>query len=145
MVLKATVKLHSWVRQALTTLNIQQSSNIIYQNDSKSIEWAENGPARHHFRVEGIDICHHFMMEMIPKKDIFVKRYWTGHMLPNIFAKEIAASDHHSTLKRLNIFKLFTTRAKTKQTLPKITIMTDQYAWLVTQEVARMNKRKEAE
>ena len=92
------VWMHSW----LDKVNIEYSiPGIIKGDNSGSIELTET--TKDHGKVKHINICHHYICELIHSGTIIMEHVTSANNLADLFTKPLSCDNHHRILASLDI------------------------------------------
>ena len=89
------------MKQILESYGIFQDILMVYCDNSSVINISKN--SIQHFKTKYIEICPHFIRELVENKNIVIKHITTDKQLTDIFTKAFDASCFVSLMKVLGI------------------------------------------
>src|SRR5271168_4153040 len=93
----------SWIHSWLDEVKIKYSLPGLIKGDNHgAIALSKN--TKDHGKVKHIDICHHYLRELLKSGHIALKQVPTIDNLADIFTKPLPHDHHHRFLAALNIY-----------------------------------------
>ena len=79
-----------WMKQMLTKYNVKQDVMTLFGDNLSAINISKN-PIQHN-RTKHIDICHHFIRELVEEKIVALEHVATELQMADIFTKALDAN-----------------------------------------------------
>ena len=92
-----------WMQTWLDEVEIAHTMPGVIKGDSRgAITLAKT--TKDHGKVKHIDICHHYIRELVKSESIIFEQIPSANNLADLFTKPLARDHHHRFLTELNIF-----------------------------------------
>ena len=91
-----------WMKQTLKEYNVEQDVLTLYCDNLSAINISKN-PIQHS-RTKHIDICHHFIRDLVEEKVLTFEHVTTEEQLADIFTKAFDAKQFEKLRGKLGIF-----------------------------------------
>jgi len=92
----------TWMQAWLDEVKVEHTLPGIIKGDSRGAI-ALSKTTKDHGKVKHIDICHHYLHELVKSKSILFEQVTSADNLADLFTKPLARDHHHRLLNLLNI------------------------------------------
>jgi hypothetical protein len=92
------------IKQMISEYNVEQDGLTLYCENKSSINISKN-PIQHS-RTKHIDVCHHFIRDLVEDNLVTLKHVATENQLVDTFTKTLDASKYETLRGKLGIFLL---------------------------------------
>jgi len=92
-----------WMQTWLDEVEIVHTTPGVIRGDSRGVI-ALAKTTKDHGKVKHIDICHHYLHELVKSELIIFEQIASADNLADLFTKPLACDHHHRFLAALNIY-----------------------------------------